>query len=100
MRALITNKNNPSVTMVAGKVRKMSTGLMNALINESTRAAITAFQLLATSTPGNSHPRNKMTTADMSMRATMIFMLFGLIEQSMQEDIYYPSLQQIFVMQG
>lgn len=36
--ALMTNKNKPRLTMVAGKVKKMSKGLTNILSKEMTNA--------------------------------------------------------------
>lgn len=40
--ALITNKNNPKVTMVAGNVKNTNNGRTNIFSNEITTATITA----------------------------------------------------------
>lgn len=60
--------------MVTGKVSKISTGFMNALIRDNSTAANTAFQLLATATPGSNQARKTITTAEMSTRAIQSFM--------------------------
>src|SRR4029079_4774422 len=47
-RPLITKMNSPSVSKVAGKVSKTSTGRMNVLISPSTSAAISAETIEST----------------------------------------------------
>ena len=42
IHALITNKNKPKVTMVAGKVKKIKSGRTNIFNNEITTATIIA----------------------------------------------------------
>lgn len=51
--ALITNKNKPKVTMVAGKVRKINNGLTNIFSKAITAATTTAAKNPVTATPGN-----------------------------------------------
>jgi hypothetical protein len=51
IRALITNKKNPSVTIVNGIVRKTSTGLMKVLIIASAMATMIAVAKFSTCTP-------------------------------------------------
>jgi hypothetical protein len=50
--ALMTNKNNPKVTSVTGKVSKIKIGFTNALSNPKTTATINEVVKLATATPG------------------------------------------------
>jgi hypothetical protein len=50
--ALITNKNNPKETMVAGKVKKISSGRTNMFNNEITIATHIEVTKLATLIPG------------------------------------------------
>ncbi len=50
--ALITNRNNPKVTNVAGNVKKIKTGLTNILSNAITAATIMAEKYPETVTPG------------------------------------------------
>ena len=49
--ALITNKNNPKVTMVTGNVKKTSKGLIKVLSNPSTTAMIIEVTKLETVIP-------------------------------------------------
>lgn len=42
IHALITNRNNPKVTIVAGKVKKIKSGRTNIFSNEITMATIIA----------------------------------------------------------
>lgn len=55
IQALITNRNKPSVKMVAGKVSRISKGFTNASSNASTMATTMAVKklLFTISTPGN-----------------------------------------------
>ena len=48
INALITNKNNPKVKMVAGKVNITNIGFINILSNPKTTATIKAVLKLAT----------------------------------------------------
>lgn len=50
--ALITKRNKPRVTMVAGSVKKINKGLTNIFNKEIIRATIIADTQPATSTPG------------------------------------------------
>ena len=52
IKALITNKNNPNVKMVTGKVRIMSRGLINKLSKISTAATTIAVKNPDTYMPG------------------------------------------------
>lgn len=52
INALMTNKNNPSVTIVTGSVRITNIGLMKILSNPRTIATINAVVNPATFTPG------------------------------------------------
>ena len=51
IRALMTNKNNPKVTIVAGNVKKTSKGLIKVLSNPSTTAMIIEVTKLETVIP-------------------------------------------------
>lgn len=50
--ALITNKNKPNVTIVAGNVNKISNGLTNIFRIAIANATQTAVETVAISTPG------------------------------------------------
>ena len=52
IHALITNKNKPKVTMVAGKVKNIKSGRTNMFNNEITIATIIADVYPATEIPG------------------------------------------------
>jgi hypothetical protein len=51
IKALITNKNNPKVTTVTGKVKNTSNGLINVLSNPKTNATIIEVIKLETVIP-------------------------------------------------
>ena len=55
MQALITKRNNPSVSMVAGSVSRISRGFINASSSDSTKATTIAVKklLFTISTPGS-----------------------------------------------
>lgn len=53
IKALITKRNNPSVTTVMGSVKKIKTGFTILLSNASTRATMMAVTASSTFTPGN-----------------------------------------------
>jgi hypothetical protein len=60
--------------MVTGNVSNTSTGFMKELMRDNTTAATTAFQLLATATPGSNQARKTITTAEINTRAIQSFM--------------------------
>ena len=49
--ALITNKNNPSVTTVIGKVKNTNIGLRKVFNKAKTTATFIAVEILSTTTP-------------------------------------------------
>lgn len=61
--ALITNKNSPKVTIVAGRVKKINNGLTVILNNPKTTATHTAVEKLETSIPGTICSRISTATA-------------------------------------
>jgi len=61
--ALITNKNNPSVTKVTGKVSNTKIGFIKTFSNPKTTATITAVPKLATCTPVKMLDNNKTRAA-------------------------------------
>ncbi len=61
--AFITNKNNPSVTTVIGKVRKMRMGFINTLRMINKMETNMADEMLLTSTPGMSVAIKKIARA-------------------------------------
>lgn len=73
IRAFITNKNNPKVTTVTGKVSKISTGRRVALRNANSMATKRASRLSETCTPFKSMLNSKTDTADINMRAIINF---------------------------
>ncbi len=63
MSAFTTNKNNPSVTIVAGSVSKIKIGRMSILIIASTILARIAVPMLSTTKLGINQDRNKNKSA-------------------------------------
>lgn len=59
INALITNRNNPSVMMVAGIVSKISSGRTKILSSPITTATIMASQNVSTCTPGSKYAATK-----------------------------------------
>lgn len=97
INALMTNKNNPNVTMVIGNVRSIRIGFKMAFNKPSTMATIIAPKNPATSTPGRTFA--SMTTATAVNNIRMIkFICSKLIDYfkyiNIIEDNYIP-LQKI-----
>lgn len=63
IKALMTNKNNPSVSMVMGIVNTTRTGLTMAFKNPSTAATIMATKKPEVETPGNKYEARATATA-------------------------------------
>ncbi len=64
MITLITNKNNPKVSIVTGIVRATRMGFNTALRSPNTIATIKAVPNPLTDTPGNTYADMKTATAD------------------------------------
>lgn len=73
--ALITNRNNPMVTIVAGSVIKTKTGLRNIFSNPITTATHKADVHPETFTPGNNQQR-KTTKAVVTNNRTIKLIYF------------------------
>lgn len=63
MHAFITNKNIPSVRIVAGNVSSTNNGLINASNKESTTATISAVNMSLIKIPGSIYASIKTFTA-------------------------------------
>ena len=76
MVALITNKNNPKVTKVMGKVRKIKMGFTYTFINTNSVDTTMAIGKFFTSTPGI---KLAITNTAKAVEAILIkkFILFG-----------------------
>lgn len=75
IRALITNKNNPKVTIVTGNVKKTKIGFTKTLSKPKTTAIMTAVVSDATEMPAIKLSIIKTITAVRMMRM-MVFIIF------------------------
>lgn len=75
IKALITNRNNPKVTMVTGNVKIMRIGLINKLSNIKTAATIRAVKNPETVMPGKIFA-STTTAIALSISSTMVFIDF------------------------
>lgn len=87
MMALITNRNNPMVTIVAGSVINTSTGLKNIFNNPITTATHKAEVHPVTCTPGKSQQR-KTTNAVVTNNRTikLIYFIFNFVKLGLVLD--------------
>ena len=85
--ALITNRNNPMVIIVAGSVINTRTGLKNIFSNPITTATHKAEVHPATCTPGNSQQR-KTTKAVVTNNRTikLIYFIFNFVKLRLALD--------------
>lgn len=73
--ALITRENNPSVTIVIGKVKIKIIGLINILIIPSTIARIKAPSTV-TVTPGNKYAATKIASVDIIQCVMFMYIVY------------------------
>lgn len=76
IHALMTNKNNPSVTIVIGNVRMTRIGFKIAFSNAKTMATIIAPVNPATSTPGRNFAKTTTATAVSKILMIKFIILF------------------------
>ena len=69
MTAFITNTKSPKVKIVAGKVKKIRSGLIKVFNSDSTAATHIAVTTLVTSTDGNNLP---ITNTAIAVRSILI----------------------------
>ncbi len=89
--ALITNKNKPKLTMVAGKVKKINNGLTNIFNKEMTTATQIAVTELSIWIPGNNIDNKTTAMAVRSIfKIKFIFIILRiLILQRKQYQFYF-----------
>lgn len=95
MIALITNRNSPMVTIVAGSVINTRTGLKNIFSNPITTATHKAEVHPTTCTPGNSQQR-KTTKAVVTNNRTikLIYIIFNFAKLRLALDKQQDSLEE------
>jgi hypothetical protein len=87
--ALITNKNKPSVMMVAGIVRKINNGRTKIFNNPITTATIIASQNVSTCTPGSKYAAIKtVTLLKSNFISKLIFKIFQLQNSTKKYELY------------
>lgn len=74
IKALITQRNNPKVNIVAGRVKKTNMGLTNAFNKANTMATPKAPQNPFTSTPGKMYD-NPMTISAVKIKLKIVLII-------------------------